>query len=232
MAIPIPILLAGSMVFFFGGKKKTSRRRAESRKTCSIDDEPPKGMICKSGILYPKIINESMLELDDDLTKEEIGIFDTNEDDISLLDDERIIQEDMQEGVQEDMNFDDSAQRCEEFFQAVYVQPVDDGEVSINKIAVEQTVLPAMKSTLLSIRNSFGDDVSADVAAPIMIEAALRELVPICDWKYDEDDFEFKSNGSRIESSIGRDVVYGLFQIADRVIDGFDSTQESHAHAL
>lgn len=231
MAITIPILLAGSMVFFFG-KKKPSRRRAETRKTCSIDDEPPKGMICKSGILYPKIIDESMLELDDDLTKEEIGIFDTNEEDISLLDDEKIIQEDTQEDVKEDMNFDDSAQRCEEFFQAIYVHPMDDGEVSINKIAVEQTVLPAMKSALSSIRKSFGDGVSADVAAPIMIEAALRELVPICDWKYDEDDYEFKSNGSRVESSIGKDVIYGLFQIADQIIEDFNLTQESHANAL
>lgn len=215
MAVPVPILLAGGMILLFGGKKKMSKKKSSpQRAPCDVNAPPPRGMICKSGFLYPKIIDESMLESDNDISSEEAGSFDIKEEDVSLRDDERVIQEDMQEETVHDPTL-----QCEEFLQAIYAAPMSDDEIPINKIAVEQTVLPIMKSALSSMRGEFGADLSADAAAPVMIRAALSELVPVCDWEYDDDDYEFKFNGMRVESSIGKDVIYGLLQISDRLIE-------------
>lgn len=232
MAGPVPFLLAGGAALLLLGSKKKSRRmdkKSSVGQPCDATTKAPAGMICYDGILHPDIIDESMLEKDEEPSDEELGDFETKEEDVSLLDGEEAGEITMvsHEAV-------DPIKMCDEFLQTVYVTPTEEGEAPINKIAVEQTVLPTMKQVMVGIhQNLGGPEVDAETVGPVMVESALKELVPVCEWKYDHQEGEFTfSDGNRIESDIGKSVLYGLINISVQLIDEYNKTLQEAGEDL
>jgi len=223
MAGPLPLLLAGgAALVLLGGKKKSKpKRKSLAGQPCEADAAAPDGMICRGGILHPEIIDESMLEKYEEPTGEEAGDFETKEEDVSLTAEE----EPGQVTLQSDEAVD-PATMCDEFLQAIHVVPTEAGEIAINKVAVEQTAIPTMKAVMLGIhQNLGGKTVDAESVGPVMVTSALQELVPVCDWKFDDDEFTF-SDGMTIQSAAGKDVLYGLMQLSVQLIDDFNESQQ------
>lgn len=222
MAFPLPILLAGGAVLILGSKKKRVRGRKKSLagQPCDVATRPPSGMVCRDGIFHPEIFDESILEVDDQPTGEGVGDFEMKEEDVSLDEGEEASQVTLGPSEESDLG-----QMCEEFFQAIHVDPTNAGELPINKVAVEQTAIPAMKATMLGIhQNLGGQTIDAETVGPVMIVSALNELIPACDWEYDNVNYDFTyGSGSTIESAIGRDVIYGLMSLSVQLIEDFNA---------
>src|SRR5690606_31613810 len=125
--------------------------------------------------------------------------------------------------VESESNQDeDIINKCIEFLKAVHVEHAGMGEIPINKIAVEQTVVPVMELTMMKFQENFDYPIDADVAAPIMIVSALGALVPFCKWEYDEENYEFTFNGHKLEDRFGKDIIYGLSKLSDSMISSFN----------
>lgn len=217
MPSPLPLLIAGAAaVAVLGGKKKAQPTKAQPTKvqSCSSDSVVPDGMRCRDGALIPNIIDESMLEKYEKSSGPDAGDFEVEEEDLPIGDNEEVAQL-----VYIDEPADPKA-RCEEFLRAVYVAIPEEGEPPINRIAVDMTVIPAMRSALLS---AIEDDEPADVdtVGPIMVEAALAALVPTCEWSYDGLDFTF-NNGLLVESSYGKDIIYSLMELCVQMVDAYN----------
>ena len=225
MAGPVPLLLAGgaALLLLGGGKKPRKSKKTLAGQPCDATTESPKGLVCKDGILHPVVIDESMLEKDEEPTGEEAGEFETKEEDVSLSEGEEA-----SEVTMTAQEYVDPAQMCDEFLQEIYTAPTEAGEIPIKKVAVEQTVLPTMKQVMVGIHQNLGGaGVDAETVGPVMVEAALNELIPVCEWKYDhqEDEFTF-SDGMSIESDIGKDVLFGLMQISVQLIEEYNQSQQ------
>jgi len=215
MTIPIPAIIVGGAALMIMGSGKKSRKRSGHNEKIEGDN-------------FDNAVDESMLDEYSEPTGEEAGDFKTKEEDISISDDEEESIDTDIEGIDyhnsDDGTFDntDKSALCDEFLSAAHIQYTEQGEIPINKVALEQTVVPAMTAV---INNYDGSIVDADHVGPEMILAALSELVPVCDWEYNEEDYEFTySGGSKITSDAGKDVLYGLFSISSQIIDDFNKS--------
>lgn len=156
-------------------------------------------------------VDESNL---DDKSKTEQGDFETEDEDISFGEDE--------EGLGEERAPDidiDSEKTCEEFMAAVHVVP-ETGELPINEVAVEQTVLPAMRKAAEGIIKNLGGPLDEEEVGPILVLEGLKALVPVCEWEYNpkEDEFTY-DEGQGINSQVAQDVLFGLINISVGVIE-------------
>lgn len=219
MTIPLPIIIAGgAAALLISGKNK--KRRSNTSKETDISAAEPQ--------VIHDIIDESMLDKYSEPTGEEAGDFDTKEDDVSLDDEDDASSDSSETPEEQPVEPYDPGDICEEFLNAVYVAQPGEGELPINKIAVEQTVIPAMKDSMLDLYKNLGGPLDADSIAPIMIVSALNQMIPVCEWSYDEENYEFTyASGERIESDVGKDIVYGLFKISGMLIDDFNEGLEN-----
>lgn len=224
MAAPaIPLLAAaGAALLLSGGKKK--KRGPKSGQKCDAAVNPPKGFSCEEGLLKEESVDESDLDSDADLSKEESGDFDTNEEDVGLGDGE-------DHGEPEDAPAPapDPIKTCEEFMLAVHVVPTVEGEIPINAVAVEEAVLPAMRSAAAEIVESFGVPLDLESASPALVVTGLQALIPVCEWKYGVGEGFTYSNGTPIVSDEAKDVVYGLIELSVSVIEEINNPEPQAA---
>lgn len=223
----LPLLLAGgAAAVLLGGKKKSKKAKKKSLagQPCEVAVGTPDGYICEDGTLRIDVIDEDDLEKDEEPTGEEVGEFETKEEDVSLTEGEEAVVM----TAHDEAPAPDPALMCEEFLQAIHIVPTEAGELPINKIAAEQTAIPTMKATMLGIhQNLGGKTVDAESVGPIMVQNALSELIPVCEWKYDEQADEFLYNDGRsIESAIGKEVLFALMALSVQLIDDFNNQEE------
>lgn len=214
MAAPaIPLLAAaGAALLLSGGKKK--KRGPKSGQKCDVTNKPPTGFSCEDGFLKEEIVDEVDLDSDSDLSKEESGDFDTNEEDVGIGEGE-------EHGEVEEppAPAPDPVKTCEEFMHAVHVTPSEDGELPINAIAVEESVIPAMRASAAGIASEFGLPLDLESASPALVVAGLTALIPVCVWKYDVGAGFTYNDGSSIVSQEAQDVIYGLIELSVSVIE-------------
>ena len=217
--MPIPILLIGAAaaVLLSGGKKK---KKSLAGQSCDPQVDSPKGYMCDvKGILRTNTLEESQLESEDAPSSEDLGEFSTEEEDVSLNEDE----EAASVGLVDAQDEQSPSEMCEEIFQAIHVVPNTAEELPIKSVAVEQTAIPAMNMVLNDIANDAGLPIDPEFAGPLMVQEALSGLVPSCEWKYDSASDEFLYNGdTQITSEVGQEVVFGLIGLSARLIDAFN----------
>ena len=86
MAIPILLLGAAAAVLLSGGKKK---KKSLAGQSCDPELDSPKGYLCDaSGVLRTTALEESQLEAEDAPSAEDLGAFATEEEDVSLHENE------------------------------------------------------------------------------------------------------------------------------------------------
>jgi hypothetical protein len=217
---PLPLIIAGGVAAVLLGKKKKASRsepKAVEYDACSNDATTRDGMTCRNGVLVPDIVDESMLEKYEQPTGPASGDFEIEEVDVSLSANEEVEQPVYLEEV---VDYQD---RCDEFLRAIYVPPQEEGDMPINEIAIDMTIIPAMKSVLLK-SVAYEDQADLDIIGPAMVSAALAELVPTCEWYYDGSDFTF-NDGHHVESPHGREILYALMDLCVELVDEYNQTE-------
>jgi hypothetical protein len=107
------------------------------------------------------------------------------------------------------------AQKCNEFIDAVWVEP-GEGEAAIKSLVIEETVLPEMKAAAKQKRKDKGQDLTSDfVHSLVMI--GLNLIAPDCGWVLTGDGWRY-ADGQAFEGKV-LDVYEGLNQIALTVIE-------------
>jgi len=207
-ALPI-LVVGGAALLLSGGKKKKS---SKSGKKCDPDERPPKGFLCDGGYLREETVDEGDL---DDLSKDEMGEFDIEEEDVGFGDDEELSTEEEPHVPEPE---EDAEKRCEEFMAAIHDPSQSPDDLPINSIAVEESVIPAMATMAGTIAAQHGQ-LDPERDGPKLVLEALRALIPVCEWKYNEAEDEFTYEGGRqISSKVAQDVLFGLIQISLKVI--------------
>jgi hypothetical protein len=210
----LPLLAAAGAALLLSGGKKKRNKSPRSGEKCNPDLDPPKGFMCESGFLQEETVEESEL---DDLSKEDAGDFDVEEDNVGLTEGEEGGDE---AEVPEPEPEPDPEKTCEEFMTAVHVVPQNDDELPINTVAVEESVLPTMRSAANSLLEALGAPLDEESVGPVLVLEGLRALIPVCKWKYDaaEDEFTY-DDGKGIESNEAQDVLFGLIKLSLGVIE-------------
>ena len=225
MAVQVlPLLVAaGALVALSGGKKKT--KKSKSGQKCDLEESPPSGYICEEGFLKEEAVDESELDSDNDLSKNDVGDFDTEEEDVGVQDGEEAGEQGGEPDEPEPEPEPDARQLCEEFMATVHVVPTDDDEIPINAVAVEETVLPAMRANAESLADTLGH-LDPETVGPVLVVQGLKVLVPVCEWKYNAESDEFTyADGYQIESKESKDVLYGLIKLSLSVIEEINLPQ-------
>lgn len=225
MAGPLPLILAGGAALaLLGGKKKRRRRVSRAGESCVADVPVPTGYVCEDGVLQMMVVDEEDLEREEEISEEDAGEFKTEEEDVSPEEGEEeadsasLVAEESPKSPEE---------MCDEFLQAVHVVPTETGELPVNKIAVEQTVIPSMSNVMEGIAKNIGTPLDPESVGPVMVLQALKDLVPVCDWKYDDANDEFVyDDGRTIESNTGKEVLYGLMQLSVQLLDEFNKPKD------
>ncbi len=218
----LPILLASGAALALMSKKKKRRAKARAGQSCDMLEASPAGYFCDEGLLRTEPVGEEDLEKEEELSGDAMGDFETKDEDVFLIEGE----EAGTLPIPEEPPGDPSA-LCEEFLRAIHIVVTEPGDLPINKIAVEQTAIPAMEAALTSIVENVESPAPIDPerAGPAMVRQALAELIPVCEWKYDESNDQFVYNDTRtIDSEIGQEVLYGLMNLSVRMIDGFNQS--------
>ncbi len=221
----LPLIVAAGAVAVLSGKKK-KRSGPKSGQKCDPELDAPSGFSCDDGFLSEQPVDESDLDSEVDLSKEDIGDFDMDEEDVSAADDEESGEpgDRAPEPEPEPEPEPDPSIMCEEFMQAIHAVPSSEEELPINPVAVEETALPAMKSAVLQISSSMGLPLDHEAVGPALVLDALKALIPVCSWSYDPDEDEFTYNDGRvIETEAAKDVLFGLVQLSVSVIDEVNS---------
>lgn len=224
MSSALPIIIAGgALALLSGGKKKKRKKSPSVGDACAAGAHLPNNLVCEDGIVKQHVIDESDLESEDGLSAEDVGDFETREEDVSLSDGEEVAEKSMEMDQQEV----DPVDACEEFLRAIYVKPDDPEEIPINKIAAEQTALPAMKAVIKAAADQSGVPVDHELVGPQMVRQALAELVPACEWGYNEAEGEFfHSHNIPLDSEVGKEVLYGLIKMSVQLIDDFNESNK------
>ncbi|MHC4433925.1 MAG: hypothetical protein ACYTBS_18955 [Planctomycetota bacterium] len=211
-ALPL-LAAAGAALVLSGGKKK--RKGPKSGQKCDPNQSAPRGFLCEDGFLREEAVEESEL---DELSKEDSGDFEMEEDDVGLTEGEEAGDE--AEAESEPEPEPDAQKTCEEFMAAVHVAQAEPGELPINAVAVEESVLPAMRATVSTLIEQLGAPLDEEAVGPALVVDGLRALIPVCKWKYNADEDEFTYDGGRgIESEVAKEVLFGLITISLKVIE-------------
>lgn len=221
----LPLIVAAGAVAVLSGKKKKSSGPKSGQK-CDPDMDAPSGFSCDDGFLSEQPVDESDLDSEADLSKEDNGDFDIEEEDISSADDEESGEPG---GDTADPEPEENPSiMCEEFMQAVHVEPSGPDELPLHPVAVEETILPAMKAAAAEIASNMGVPLDPEAVGPALVLDALKALIPVCSWKYDPDEDEFTYNDDRgIDTDVAKDVLFGLVQLSVSVIDEINTPTEA-----
>jgi len=213
----LPLIVAAGAVAVLSGKKK-KRSGPKSGQECDPELGAPSGFSCDDGFLKEEPIDESDLDSDADLSKDDVGDFDMEEEDVGSADDEE--SGDPGDQAPDPDPESDPAQMCEEFMKAIHAPTSNPDEIPVNPVAVEETALPAMKAAASEIASSLGLPLDHEAVGPSLVLDALKALIPVCSWKYDSTADEFTyDDGREIESDVAKDVLFGLVKLSVSVID-------------
>lgn len=168
-AIPL-LAAAGAALLLSGGKKK--KRSSKAGQKCDTSLNPPTGFSCDDGFLKEESVDESELDSDSDLSKEESGDFETSEEDVGIGAEE----DDSEPEDEEPAPLPDPAKTCEEFMKAIHVKPTEEGEIPINAVAVEEAVLPAMRSAAAGLAESLGLPLDLEAVSPSLVEIGREHV--------------------------------------------------------
>ena len=235
MPIAIPILIAAGALVVIGGKGSKASKSSKPSKTpeaaWATEPEllplPHLAPAVSSGMFQPAV-DEVYLERDDVVAGDDAGDFETEQEDVSIGKDEEMGSSAFELDETEIRQGKDPKTVCEEFLKAIHVTPDDEFELPINKVAVDLTAIPSMRRVMIGVASNLGRPVDIESVAPQMVRSALADLVPVCEWSYDEENLSFTyNNGEAVTSEIGKDVIYGLMKLSVLLIDEYNASSQT-----
>ncbi len=193
----LPILAIGAAALLLGKKKKKKAASNDSVKAL-VEKTPLSG-------LEGKVIGEDALE-EDLAPGGTVGEFEIQEESIDYdpEDDYEEVKKFTKHNIYEDMK-----NKCDKFIDAAHVVPTETGELPIHQLAVEQSILPAMRESAQGFAKSFGLPLDGESFGPKIVLAGLEAIAPECGWEFDENAQEFRyanhlhADGGRMGEVLG-----------------------------
>lgn len=235
----IPLLLVGGVVAVVGKKKKKKKRSSVSAseetgveeavaEEAGINEIP--SAPDKSGSedeFGEGSIDEDDLEFEQEPSGNEAGDFEEKTE--VLLQGEDDVFGEQADPAGEAANaeaevskqFELMKQKCDTFISAIHVVPTEADEMPINKVSVEQSIMPAMMQTAHTLHNEMGAPFDEETMGPHLVLAGLEAVAPECGWEYSDATGEFRYAGGQ-SAQAGKEmgpILLAMFDLSVMVID-------------
>ena len=239
----IPLLLVGGVVAVVSKKKKKKKKKKSSvsaSEETGINEIPPADEHehepgegseheheNENDEFGEGSIPEGDLEFEQDPSGDEAGDFEEKtevllqgEDDVfGEIGDPKGEAESVQAEVSK--QFELMKQKCDTFISAIHIVPTEEGEMPINKISVEQSIMPAMMQAAHTLHNDMGAPFDEETMGPHLVLAGLEAVAPECGWEYSDATGEFRYAGGQ-PAQAGKEmgpILLAMFDLSVMVID-------------
>jgi len=232
----LPLILVGGVVVALGGKKKKKKKSKSVTETKpeakqlppATSQEVPEGFGVGTGAT-----EESDLEFEDEPTGDEAGEFEEKIEELEEGEEDVFgepvdpAQQAHQVHLQVNEETKEMREKCNAFISEIHVIPTDPDEGAINSVAVEQSILPAMKASAYGLHQNLGIPYDEETMTTPMVLSALEAVAPECGWEYSDASKEFRYAGglSAHEGKAG-DILNALFDLTVMILDDFREGQQ------
>lgn len=223
----LPLLLVGGAAVAIGGRKKKKKKRpaAKEAKKLPAPRPVPEGFGLGEGA-----VDESDLQPTDEPTGAAAGDFEEVVEDFEESEDDAFgepadpvaqAQQVQQQVAQKALS---QKEKCVAFIGEIHVIPTEVDEMPINKVAVEQSIVPAMRSAAIGIHNNLNIPFDEEAMGPQMVLSALEAVAPECGWEYSDAVGEFRyAGGESAHTGKVGDVLNAMFDLTVMVLNGLRS---------
>ena len=116
--------------------------------------------------------------------------------------------------------------KCDTFIDAVHITPTETGEMPINKIAVEQSILPAMRASAHGFAQNLGKPLDGETIGPRLVLAGLEAVAPECGWEFLDVEQEFRyADNKRADGGRMGQVLGAMIDLSVIVLDEINKPQ-------
>jgi hypothetical protein len=226
----LPLLFVGGAALLLLGKKKKKRKRApalseEAKEEIKelVEKTRPPQVPDLGGVMT----EESSLEFEEKPTGEAAGDFKIESEDLEY--DEEDDAEEAEKPPPEispQEKYEQMRAKCDTFIDAVHIAPTQDDEMPINKIAVEQSILPAMKDSAHGFAQNLGMPLDGETIGPRLVLAGLEAVAPGCGWEFSDAEQEFRyADGKRADGGRMGQVLGAMIDLSVMVLNEFNQPQ-------
>jgi len=197
----LPIVLLGGTAIAFGSKKKRKRRSRppvseETReKLEELTQKTGEFVEERSPNLRGETVEESSLELEEKPSGPAAGEFEIEKTDLEY--DEEDDFEQQKESLTPQEKSAQQKEKCDTFIEAIHITPTEQNELPIKKVAVEQSILPAMEASAQAFAQSLGTPLDEETVGPRLVLSGLESIAPDCDWEFSDEVGEFRYAGGQ-----------------------------------
>ncbi len=227
-ALPI-LLVAGAGALAFGSKKKRRRRSASP---VSEEVEKVKDLVESTKELAPDlegaIIEETTLEFEEKPTGPAAGDFEIEK---------TLLEYDEEDDAQEPEKaaaplsprekYAQMKEKCDTFIDAIHVTPTEPDEMPIQKVAVEQSILPAMEASAQAFAQNLGTPLDEETVGPRLVLAGLESVAPDCGWEFSDATGEFRYADGKLTADNAKlaNVIGSMIDLSVVVLSKFNGQQ-------
>lgn len=210
----LPIIAVGAAAVLLGKKKK--RKSASSERIKELTEKTAPGVSIG-------VVDESVLDFDEKPSGEEIGDFEIETEGLDYDEEDDVSGDEKAPSLSSHDKYAQMREKCDTFIDTVHVVPDEDDEMPINKIAVEQSILPAMRQSAQGFAKSLGTPLDGETIGPMLVLAGLEAIAPGCGWEFSQAEQEFRyADGKRADGSRMGEVLNAMIDLSVFVLNEFN----------
>lgn len=224
----LPIIAVGAAAVLLSKKKKKKKAASAIGEQTQQDikelverTRPGEG----PGMVIP-VVEETSLDFEEKPSGEEAGDFDIENEDLGYDAEDDVEEAEKAPALSAHDTYAQMRQKCDTFIDTVHVVPTEADEMSINKIAVEQSILPAMRQSALGFAQNIGTPLDGETVGPMLVLAGLEAIAPECGWEFSEAEQEFRyADGKRADGGRMGEVLNAMIDLSVFVLDEVNQPQ-------
>jgi hypothetical protein len=223
----LPIVAIGAAAVLLSKKKKKKAAPSINEQTQEdikelVEKTRPPGM---PGMMIPTV-EESALDFEESPSGEEVGDFEMETQDLDYDEEDDAQEVEKAPQMSAHQKYEQMSQKCDTFIDTVHIVPTEEGEMSINKIAVEQSILPAMRQSAQGFAQNLGMPLDGETVGPMLVLAGLEAIAPGCGWEFSESEQEFRyADGKRADGGRTGEVLHAMIDLSVLVLNEFNQPQ-------
>jgi len=237
MANALPLILAAGAAAVLLGKKKKKKKAApaiseEAKKEIKelVEKTRPSGEPSELPELGGVMVEETALDFEEKPVGEAAGDFEVETEPLDYDEEDDAEEVEVPEELSPQEKYEQMRGKCDTFIDAVHITPTETGEMPINKIAVEQSILPAMKASAQGFAESFGTPLDGETIGPRLVLAGLEVVAPECGWEFSDAAQEFRyADGKRADGGRMGEVLGAMIDLSVMVLEEINQPQPAPA---
>lgn len=220
----LPIVALGTAAVLLSKKKKKKRGVSISEKAQEdikelVEKTRPEGM---PGMVIPTV-DESALDFEEKPSGEEAGDFEIETESLDYDEEDDAEEVEKAPELSAHEKYAQMRAKCDTFIDTVHVIPTEDDEMPIHQIAVEQSILPAMRQSATGFAQNLGTPLDGETVGPMLVLAGLEAIAPECGWEFSESEQEFRyADGRRADGGRMGEVLHAMIDLSVLVLNEFN----------